>query len=277
MEPREKERESKEKKDRDAISCQSEELDETGYTSVISDDIRGHEARRHWRQNIIVAFLIVSLILGALFFLPIPLGNIRIQGSKVLTVKDIVAVGGLSEPVNILQVNTKQLEKRLQQDLRIEKAVVTYELPLTIAVHIEDRRAVAVVMTQFGYISLDKNGKVIKLGPAIEDTNVPILSGVRLGNILLGDKITNSSIINGVEFLKHLTPEGLINLSELNVGDPKFMIAYTLDGIPLHIGDSSNLAEKAKLSEEMLKDMKARKMDALYIDVNITSPFIKVR
>lgn len=230
-----------------------------------------------WRQPIvcIVGFLLLSFC--ALLFLPLPFGNLRVEQTTTLTEKEIMVTAGINEPVNILQINADKVEKRLAKDLRIEKATVTYEFPLTLHMQIAARPTVAIVMTQFGYASLDKNNQVIRLSEGVTEAKVPIISGIRLGNILLGDEIQNQGIKNAIIFLKSLSAKGLAELSELNVGDPNAMVAYTVEGMPLRIGDGTELPEKAKLAEDMIKDVKARNIDVLYLDVNVAAPFIKMR
>lgn len=219
---------------------------------------------------------ITILLIIALFTLPIPLGNIEIVGSNKITQDDIIAAGNLGTPVNILRVKTSQLQDNLNHDLRIDQAKVGYAFPLTLKVEIVDRQAVGVIVSQFGYATVDKNGVVINLGSAIEDTTVPILSGIRLGNVLLGDSITDENIKPALAYLNALTPEGKKNISEINIGDPSMMIAYTVDGLPVHIGDGSDIETKAQLTEDMLKDVKDRHVNAEYIDVNVKAPFVKM-
>ncbi len=229
------------------------------------------------RKHIAIAVGTVLALGIALFVLPIPLGNIQVSGTQKMTAQDIIVAGDIKEPVNVLQIKSSKLEETLSHDLRIESAKVRYIFPLTLQVDVVERMPVAVAVTQFGYASLDKNGQVIKLGTAIEDTKATILSGVRLGNVLLGDTVTNQGILDGLAFLKSLSPEGSKQIAEVNVGESSSLIAYTVDGLPIKLGDGTQLAEKASLAEDMIKDIKTRNVNAIYIDVNVKAPFIKMQ
>lgn len=230
-----------------------------------------------WRKNIITGTVVAAVIVIALFVLPIPFGTIAISGNAGLTEGDIIAAGDIRRPVNILQINSSRLEERLTRDLRVQSAQVRYIFPLTLQVEVTARQPVAVASSQFGYISLDRNGQVIKQGTAIEDTEVPIISGVKLSNVLLGDTVDSPNIKAALDYLKALSPAGLKDISEINVGDPNMLIAYTVSGLPIHLGTAEDLPEKARLTEEMLRDMRAGNVDAQFIDVNIKSPYIKAR
>lgn len=218
-----------------------------------------------------------GLLLVGLFTLPLPIGQIQVRGTEQLTSEDVVTIGDLGYPVNILRVRTGALEERLQKDLRVDTAHVSYALPLTLQVEVKERKAVVVVPSQFGFVSLDRQGMVIASSPTIPDTTVPIISGVRLGNALLGDTIEAEGIRGAIAYMEAFTADTQKQIGEINVGDADTMIAYTVEGLPIHIGDRNNLEEKAKITADMLVDIAQRHVSAEYIDVNIKSPFIKTQ
>ena len=218
-----------------------------------------------------------ALLLVGVFTLPLPIGQIQVRGTDQLTSEDVVTIGDLGYPVNILRVRTGALEERLQKDLRVDTAHVSYALPLTLQVEVKERKAVVVVPSQFGFVSLDRQGMVIASSPTIPDTTVPIISGVRLGNALLGDTIEAEGIRGAIAYMEAFTADTQKQIGEINVGDADTMIAYTVEGLPIHIGDRNNLEEKAKITADMLVDIAQRHVSAEYIDVNIKSPFIKTQ
>lgn len=228
-----------------------------------------------WRRRIVWIGAGLFLVWLLLFILPIPFGTITVTGSKNVTVSDVMAAGNIRYPVNLLQINAGQLEERLQHDLRVDSVKVTYVLPLTLQVNVTERRPAAVVATQFGFATLDAAGHVINLGPAIEDTTAPIISGIKLGNVLLGDTIEVPVIKGALTYLNSLSDEGRKEIAEINVGDVNQLIAYTVDGLPLHLGDTTDMDKKGPLSENMLRDVKARGVAAQYLDVNVKAPYIK--
>ena len=161
--------------------------------------------------------------------------------------------------------------------MRVDTAHVSYALPLTLQVDIKARKAVVVVPSQFGFVALDRQGMVIASSPTIPDTTVPIISGVRLGNALLGDTIEATGIRVAIAYMEAFTEDKRKQIGEINVGDAEKIIAYTVDGLPIHIGDQNNLEEKAKITTDMLVDIAQRHVNAEYIDVNIKTPFIKTQ
>lgn len=217
-----------------------------------------------------------ALIIG-LFTLPLPIGQIQVTGTNQLSSEDVVAIGDLGYPVNILRVRTGALEERLQKDMRVDTAHVSYALPLTLQVDVKERTAVVVVPSQFGFVALDRQGMVIASSPTIPDTTVPIISGVRLGNALLGDTVESEGIRGAITYMMGFPEDKRKQIGEINVGDAEHIIAYTVDGLPIHIGDRNDLEEKAKITTDMIQDVSQRHVSAEFIDVNIKSPYIKTQ
>lgn len=237
-----------------------------------------HRPRVHqWRHRAMIVGLVLVVLWAILFIFPIPFGTLVVTGSKDVTVDDVIAAGDIRRPVNLLQINPGHLEERLTHDLRIDTAKVTYVFPLTLQVTVTDRKPIAVVATQFGFAAIDKTGRVIRIGPAIEDTNVPLISGIKLGNVLLGDTLSEEAVKAAITYLAALNLDWRKNISEINVGDLNAITAYTTEGLPLHLGDTQNLDKKAQLTENMVTDVKTRGVNAQYLDVNINAPYIKVQ
>lgn len=229
--------------------------------------------RLRWLR--IGAIVLVCVI--AFYALPIPLGHIQVTGSDKVTAEDIIVSGQISEPVNIVKINTEKLKTRLSKDLRIESVSISYELPATMVVHVTERKGVAIVPYQFGYLTLDKNGVVIDANSVIEDTSIPIMSGVASGNFLLGDTVKDSAILAGLTYLNDLDANTFKDIAEINVGDIHNLFAYTVDGVQVRLGDDSDLQQKAELSASMIKDVKQNKVQVQYIEVNLASPYIKTQ
>ncbi len=228
-------------------------------------------------KSIVWKTVIGAAVIIGLFTLPLPIGQIQVTGTNQLSSEDVVAIGDLGYPVNILRVRTGALEERLQKDMRIDTAHVSYALPLTLQVDVKERTAVVVVPSQFGFVALDRQGMVIASSPTIPDTTVPIISGVRLGNSLLGDTVESEGIRGAITYMMGFPEDKRKQIGEINVGDAEHIIAYTVDGLPIHIGDRSDLEEKAKITTDMIQDVSQRHVSAEFIDVNIKSPYIKTQ
>lgn len=229
------------------------------------------------KHNVLIGVGIIGVIILSLCILPIPLGQINLQGTNQLTLEDVIFEGEITKPVNVLQISSSKLEKQLRNDLRVESVSITRQFPLTINVNVVDRVPLAIIQGEFSYAYIDKNGVVIENTQALRKMNVPMITGNKLGNILLGDKVDDSEINVALKFLNGLTPEGIKVFSEVNIGNTNNIRAYTRDGIKVLLGNGTNIESQAKLAENMVGDVKARGLSVEYIDANFSSPFIKLK
>ncbi len=229
------------------------------------------------KQYLIGAAGGICLLVMALLFLPIPLGYIALSGTQNLTVDDVIFEGRISKPVNVLQVSTSRLKERLSHDIRVAQVHVTRQFPFGLVVQIEDREPLAVVQGELSYAIVDKEGVVIDSVQALRKADVPMITGKRLGNLLLGDQVEQEDVEKALVFLSHLTPEGRKAFSEINVGNSSHLMAYTRDGVSVRLGDGSDMEQRAELAENMVGDVKARGLSVEYVDANLSSPFIKLK
>lgn len=240
---------------------------------------RKTRSRIHLRAGAygILFFGFLLLILFALLFLPIPFGYITLYNTTAMTEDDVLFDGNIRRPVNVLQISTSDLEERLGHDLRVQAVHVARESPFSIGVAISDSRPIAVAKGEFLYIVLDESGRVIEADSAIKQLNVPFITGKKLGNVLLGETVTDESVQKALLFVKNLSPDGEKVFSEIHIGNPNKITAYTRGGITVYLGDGEHMEEQAVLAENMVGDIKARDLSVEYINANISAPFIKLR
>lgn len=145
------------------------------------------------RMYAISVFALFFMIFLTLLLFPIPFGQIQISGTRSITLEDVLFEGNVSTPINILQISTADLEERLTHDIRIQTVKVKRSSPFTISVEITDRKVVAVMQGEYAYIFLDKEGTVVQTEPSIKGMIFPMITGKKLGNVLLGDKLDDAN------------------------------------------------------------------------------------
>ena len=222
------------------------------------------------------AVLILSAFL-ILLFLPIPFGHIELRGAKNVTMENVLFEGNIDEPINTLQISASDVTKRLENDLRIEEVNIERKFPATIVINIIERKPTAIIQTEYGYAVIDKRGIVIRTESALTDGDYPMITGKKLDNILLGDKIEEPDVLNALEFINHLSEKGAKEFSEINIGNQKNLMAYTRNGISVRLGAAGDLGKQATLAENMVNDVEARGLSVEYLDANMANPFIKLK
>lgn len=245
-------------------------------------DIEHKQSKEIWRNlnnkhYMLGAVSVIFLIFLILLLFPVPFGQMQITGSKVITEEDVMFVGQIKKPINTLQISTADLENRLKHDIRVADVKVSRHLLGIIEVNIVDRSPVAIMQGEYTYVIIDKNGYVLQSDVSIRTADLPMITGKRLGNVLLGDIIKDEDVLKALTFLNALTPEGVDLFSEINIGNPEELKAYTRKGISVHLGAGENLAEQATLAEHMVNDVQSRKLSVEYLEANTSSPFIKLK
>lgn len=230
-----------------------------------------------WRGRIMWMVGVVVVIGVGLFCLPIPFGRVSVSGDTGITAAELEQTGILGRPINVLQISRSGLTRELQQDLRISSVSMGYSFPAELQITLTKRIPIAEVMTQLGYGEIDATGQIMSTGHTASTDAVPFISGIKLGNVLLGDTLDNKGVLAGLAFLNALSPSGRKLFSEINVGNVENLVAYTVDGIPVHLGNTSQMAEKAKLTESMLRDIREKNVNVEFIDAAVDAPYIKTR
>lgn len=204
-------------------------------------------------------------------------GTVVVEGNKYIAVEDVLRVAGVPEQVNIFRLKTPEIKDRLMSDLRVAEVQVERKFPATISIHIQERQPLAFVANQYGFVEIDRQGIVMAAFKNLKQVKIPVITGVRLGNVYVGDQVNNPGLLNVLTYLAALDEEVLNQLSEVNIKSADELVAYTTSSIYIRVGDNQRLMEKAKLTGEILQEISAKKMVVEYIDLNYTSPIIKIR
>ena len=220
---------------------------------------------------------VLLLSAAGLFFLPIGFGTVRLHGNEMVSLEDVLFDGAVREPVNVLQISTSELEERLSHDVRIASVKVSRNFPAYIDVTVTERKPLAVVQEEFGYAFLDREGIVIRTASSIRGVNLPMVTGIKLDNVLLGDTVSAGPLLTALRFIGSLSPEGLGIFSEINVGNTEQFVAYTRNGMAVRLGEGDKIEDRARLAENMVNDVKARGLSVYYIDASLSSPYIKLK
>lgn len=205
------------------------------------------------------------------------IGRVEVEGNRYITTEEIYQIAGIPERMNIFRLNTGEIQSRLEQDLRIEGAIVTRQFPSTIQIVLEERIPLAYVACEYGFVEVDRQGIVLAAHKSLSEIKVPIVTGIVLNNLYVGDAIEQPLLLDVLKFLALMDETTVNQISEINVENPEKIIAYTNSSAKVRIGDTNRLDEKAKLTEEFLQELKTTSLPIEYMDLTFASPFIKFK
>lgn len=204
-------------------------------------------------------------------------GSVVVKDNNYVAAEEILRIAGVPEKINIFRLKPAEIRERLLSDLRVDEVQVERNFPATITIHVKERQPLAFVASQYGFVELDRQGMVLAALKNLKQVKVPVITGVRLGNIYVGDQVSHQGLVAVLTYLSGLNEDALSQLSEVNIKSPEELVVYTTSSICIRIGDNQRLLEKARLTDEILQEIAAKKMQVEYVDLNYTSPIIKIR
>ena len=227
-----------------------------------------------------IIFLVVSAAVLA-FFVYVPfftLSEIKLVGAKYLTQEDIMKIGDIYMGEQLFRLETDVVQSRLSKDLRIEEVSVRRHLPHTLEINIKERRPLATIVCDYGYLDLDRNGVIIDSYKSLKTMKIPMINGAVIRDLYIGDEIEDEHVKKILDFLQRLNEETLNRLSEIAIVEADYIVMYTDTARPvqIRIGKLERLDEKARLTEDFLRDLETNPHPVEYVDFNYTSPFIKL-
>ena len=228
----------------------------------------------------IVFLAICGAIIGVFVYVPFfTLKEVKLIGAERLTVDDILKVADIYIGEPIFELETDKVKTRLDQDLRIESSKVRRIVPNTLEVTIKERQAIATMVCDYGYLDVDKNGKIIDSYKKLREMSIPMITGSRLQDKYIGDDVEDELVKKILEFLQKLDAEALEKISEVAIISADYVVAYTATEktVQIRIGKiEERTDEKATLVQDFLHDLENNPHDVEYADFSYTAPFIKL-
>lgn len=238
---------------------------------------RRRSLRRFFRGLVFVT--VSAAVLGFFVYVPFfTLSEIKLVGAKYLTEADIMKIGNIYMGEQLFRLETDVVQSRLAKDLRIEEVSVRRHLPHTLEIKIKERTPLATIVCDYGYLDLDRNATIIDSYKTLKTMQIPMITGAAVHDLYIGDAIEDEHVKKILDFLQRLNEETLNRLSEIAIVDTDYIVLYSATARPvqIRIGKLERLDEKARLTEDFLRDLETNPHAVEYVDFNYTAPFIKL-
>lgn len=240
-------------------------------------DISAYRAARRRAGNIrgamILVFFLACMFAGYFFSISSFFGirEIIVEGNQAVEAQQIIELAEIQKGENIFSVSLERAAAWIQMEPRIERAEIHRRLPGCLVIQVEERQAVACLLAGSKLLFLDGKGRVLERVSTWGSLELPLLSGVDLSSSgsLPGVLLEGKEIDAALEILNAL-PEDATKLGEIDVSNPQFIKIYTLSGVEIRLGDSSDFANKYLIYSNIIRDNEMERGKALnYIDVSI--------
>lgn len=256
-------------------------MDEQEVQEMQAEAPQVHRKRHRSPRRLLKGLIFLAVcggLMSIIVYSPLfTLQRVVLQGNTYLTEEDILTSGRLHKGEPLFQLETDAVTQNLMQDLRIESAVVRRRVPDTLEIEIKERLPVATVACDYGYLDFDRQGKVIGSYKSLRKMPIPLITGVYMHDMYIGDDNQDENVGKVLEFLSLLSPEALNYLSEVNVANPQAITAYTNQAVQIRLGNFDRWEEKAGLTDDFLRSLPQARHQIEFVDFRYTAPFIRLK
>lgn len=214
--------------------------------------------------------LLLVVGLGLILFLTsaaFGVEEILVVGSTHLSSAQVAQVCGVDLGTNIFKVPTGAIRERLLANPRVAEATVSRKLPGRLVVRIVEREGVVLLPCQEQFAEIDAAGLPIKFHRYVTALGLPIVTGVEVGGVTLGTRVTGQGLDAVLCCATALGPRGRAAVAEVHLDADGEMVLYTRDGTPVYLGEPSGLEAKVAAFLGILDDITSGGLEASYIDV----------
>ena len=221
--------------------------------------------------------LCASGIIAVLVYSPLfTFQQLVVHGNVHLDENELCEIARIHYGQRLFELKTDEMTTNLLRDLRLESAVVRRQLPHKIEMDIVERIPVATVACDYGYLDFDRQGKVIASYRSLKGADIPIITGVKLRDLYIGDDNNDPQVAQAISFLARIDPADIGEISEVSLRNPDAVVAYTKTALPIRLGQLTGIPDKAALTQDFLRDQKTTRHTVEYVDFSYDAPFIKL-
>ena len=155
-------------------------------------------------RALILMLLIFILLIGVFLVLILPsfyVKEIVITGTKEVSNEQLISAMGLEMDdhlfsnigggfIQVIGLRYGEIEDELSAKFPyIESVEVRFALPSKVTVEVTERQKIAYVDLPDGYAVVDRKGTVVEIEPMTDHPNVPLMLGLPVNSVRLGEKI----------------------------------------------------------------------------------------
>ena len=237
--------------------------------------------RSRWFFEWILFFFVISVIFAWQCYsrpIYIYLQTVTVVGNQKISTEEIHQMAGVASDQGALWFwDAKRFFALLRDDLRVEEVSSTFEWPASLEIQIKERRSLAYLASQHGFLDIDATGTVTTISRNLKSMEAPIITGFKAGRVYPGTQLSDPAVHGVLEYLVSLNKETRDKISEVNLHPQQGVTVITLDNIKIRLGNLERLREKARLTQDILQEILAKGMPVESIDLVHEKPVLRFR
>ena len=227
--------------------------------------------KRNKKLNLLLPFLLIILILigvclGCMLTPTFNISIIEVQPGINVNKEEIISKVSHVKGINTLKINTRNIEKSIEEIPYIRIAEVKRNLPDGLKIVYEERKPYAIIKYLESFVIMDKYGYVLEIKKENDMKDLTIIYGIDAaeyipGNLLEGvARLKYENVAYLLETASHV--EFKYGISEVNYQDTENLIMSIRDAdVEVEYGsiEKEKLGEKIIYLNEMLKGIEGKK------------------
>jgi len=230
-------------------------------------------------RTTVILLLILFMAAGFVFFQGsyFRLRVLTVEGACLLSADEIGGQAGLQGGEHLYSFSLGSIQERLLEHPRIARVQVCRRLPGQVVVSVVERKTVAVLSYHQVFLQVDADGVVIDITGAWPGLSVPLISGVDVGQIELGQALDTPGLDIALHCASSLGRLGA-DISEIFY-DTDCLRLYRLDGLPiLFPTDRQAVTHAADALEGILATGEVDTQEVLEVDLRAPNhPVVRPR
>lgn len=195
------------------------------------------------------------------------LRTLRVEGLRRVPRAELEVWSGLSQRPHLLTLDVEALRQRIADHPWVADARVERELPGELRVHVVERRAAALLLSE--RLSLvDENGVVFAPSEGRGDERLPVITGVPRGQGPDADRERHGRVLLALAVIREWRRQGLpdmASLAEVHLDPVLGPVLFTeAAGTRVHLGRREHPRRLARL-KEVLRALSQRGQVAEYV------------
>jgi len=195
---------------------------------------------------ILALLVVVGVILHSTLF---KVRTIAVYGNVNFTDEEIVLQSGMAVGQNILAVDKKQVEERINQNRYLKFQSLRRDYPDAITLVVYERVPCTSLKSLGVQYTLDKTGMVLEATQVLTpEEGLVVLTGMKVNKAVVGRTIEPEDarqLALYEEILYELESKGMLEgISELNVSDLDNLYLVSVDGYSIHLGSAEQIGAK---------------------------------
>jgi cell division protein FtsQ len=185
--------------------------------------------------------------------------RVDVTGTSHLEPATVLRQAEVGAGTHLFWLGAGPIEERLERDPWIAAATVTRELPATLRIHIEERKAVAQVRTEEGWLLVASDGT--SLGRVARKHDFPVLS-------VQGSEPSRNQLQALAGIVGTMGKDLRGRVATIGLKEEGNVVVHLISGIPVYFGDPVQMVAKSQALAAILRWTNAKKETLSVINVN---------